>query len=653
MNIKITHNWLLEYLDTDAIAFELQKYLSLCGPSVENVQKTDDDYVLDIEVTSNRVDMACVVGITQEAQAILPRFGKKAKLNRNPLENLRFKNLELKNKTHHLNIKIKNPDLCSRFTALVLSGIKIDKSPEIISKRLQLCGIKSINNVVDISNYLMLTLGQPTHIFDYDKIARSIMILRESKKGEKIVTLDEKEIFLPGGDIVIEDGTGKLIDLCGIMGGLNSAVTNKTKNVVLFVQTYNKQKIRKTSMITGQRSLAATYFEKGLDEERVEPTLVYGVELLQKYAGATVSSQLYDIYPKSYRPKIVEVAITDFKKLIGVEIKKEKAEDILASLGFSIDHRTTSEVVRAAVPSWRKDDIAIKEDLIEEVARIYGYHNIPVNLQPNVYLKKDRKMDKLFSLQDKIRHFLKHIGLHEVINYSMVSEKQDLKLVNPITEDLAYMRSSLLPSLVKNMIINQGKKDILRFFEIAKVYYAKKNGLPLEVYKLGLATNTNFFDLKGIIEALLKELNIETSGMKKDRIDLFSPNVSARITIDHDTIAVVGQLKTGLQLEYRSKTPVFLAEIDIWSLVKSYRLVPAYKPINSYAVIKLDLTAKIRNFEEFKKQALSSSKLLDKLEVIDTYKDNVTIRFFFTSPSRNIKEEEAKQELEKIKNAMG
>ncbi len=286
MNIKITYNWLLEYLDTDTDAYELQKYLSLCGPSVETVEKKGDDYVLDIEVTTNRVDMASVFGVAQEAQAILPQFGKKAKLKFNPIRQYIFSKINSpKDLKSTLDIKIQDEDIASRITAIVLSDIKIGPSPDHIKSRLEACDIRSINNVVDISNYLMLSLGQPTHTFDYDLIKSHKMIIRKAKKGEKVVTLDNKQITLPGGDIVIEDGGGQLDGLAGIMGGLDTEIKSDTKNVILFIETYNKRLIRRTSMTTGQRTAAATYFEKGLDEERVEPTLIYEVERLQKYAG--------------------------------------------------------------------------------------------------------------------------------------------------------------------------------------------------------------------------------------------------------------------------------------------------------------------------------------------------------------------------------
>lgn len=656
MNIKITYNWLLEYLDTDVGPYELQKYLSLCGPSVERVDKVASDYVLDIEVTSNRVDMASVFGIAQEARAILPQLGKKAKLKQNPLQDLRFKKLDLRNKTHKLNVQIKDSKLCSRFTVLVLANVSIKRAPDLIRKRLQMCNIKSLNNVIDISNYLMLSLGQPTHIFDYDKIGKHEMILRESKKGEKITTLDEKEIILPGGDIVIEDGNGKLIDLCGIMGGLNSSITEKTKNIVLFVQTYDKRRVRRTSMLTGQRTVAATYFEKGLDEERIEPTLTYGVDLLQKYAGASVSSQLYDIYPAPYKPKSVNISVNDIELRMGVKIEKAKIVKILDNLGFSV--KSGGDDLTVTVPSWRKDDIAIKEDLVEEVARIYGYHNLPTHLQAPAYVKHSAEMDRLFEMQQKIKNLLKRLGLHESMNYSMVSKeliegmnlepKHHLKLSNPISEELLYMRTSLLPSLVKNIKENQGKRDLLKFFEIAKVYYPQVKDLPKEIYKAAIATNSSFSDLKGIAETLLRELNITDYEVRKSKVHVFSKNEVVDFVVNDGVIGSVGKLSTELQYKNSLKSAVYLARFDLLSLIERARTIARFQPINPYAVIKLDLTMPIKIYADFVKKAKDTSSYLQRVELIDSFKDKKTVRLYFSSTERNLTEKEAQRELEKI-----
>lgn len=637
MNIKITYNWLLEYLETEANPDEIQKYLSLSGPSIETISKIGNDYIFDIEITSNRIDTASVLGIAQESLAILPQFGKKAKLKINPLNYYRFDSIRaLYDRTRHvlpLYVKLEDKSICSRFDAIILDNIQIKPSPDFISKRLTVCGIKSINNVIDISNYLMIALGQPVHIFDYDQVKKSTMIMRNSRKGEKIITLDEKEIVLPGEDIVIEDGQGRLIDLCGIMGGLNSSVTDKTKRVILFVQTYNKEIIRKTVMTTRVRTVAATYFEKGLDEERVEPTLVYGVELLKKYADGKIASKITDIYPRPYQQKKINIKYNLFDKLIGVKLKRELIDQILTNLGFKLvkiahDRGQSCTVI---VPSYRKYDINILEDLVEEVARIHGYHKLPNRLSPPANVQQPEEFEKLFTVMSKIKYFLKHLGLTETINYSMISEEMledfdqkindHLKISNTISNEIEYMRISLIPSLIKNIKDNTGKKDLLKFFEIAKVYLAQKNDLPKEIYKLGIAVNTNYFDLKGIVEALLKELNIKKETQEK----------------------------------IIKKNKAFFIEIDLNWLIENWRPMPVYQPVNPFAVVKLDKTftlSKNMTYEVIQRLAYRS-KLLKKIENLDLFQNKLTIRFYFNSPKQNITEDEAKQELKELEKALG
>lgn len=662
MNIKITYNWLLEFLETDATAYEIQKYLSLCGPSVESVQKIEGDYVFDIEVTSNRIDNASVIGIAQECLAILPQFGKKAKLKFEPLAKYSFKNLK-PSEIDCLKIKLTNQKLCSRFAAIVLSDVSIQSAPEFIKERLVACGIKSINNVVDISNYLMVTLGQPTHIFDFNQIKKLSLTLRESIKGEKVITLEEKEITLPGGDIVIEDGEGRLIDLCGIMGGLNSSVTAKTKNVLLFVQTYNKQLVRKTTMTTGQRSVASSYFEKGLDEERVEPTLAYGVELLEKYAEGKIASKLYDIYPDPYKAKTVALKYEDIDRVIGITINKKEVNTILEDLNLKFKLNSSSQLA-ISIPSYRKYDLNIKEDIIEEIARVYGYYKLPNNLPPAVYVKQPKQFENLFLVISKIKYFLKHLGFHETINYSMVSkellEKFDLKtgthlkISNSISKEIEYLRRSLLPSLVKNIKDNEGKEAALNFFEIAKVYWPKKTTLPEEKYQVGLVTNTDFFTLKGIIEALFKELNIDNYQIKSVKNNLFT-TIQGEIIINKKTVGCFGQLSNHYRSKNNIKESVYLLEIDLQSLVENFKLVSVYKPINPFAVIKLDLTIELtkeRTFSLIKERGLNTSKFLQKIEFLGLYQNRANLRFYFSSLARNLTEEEAKKELEKIKESV-
>ena len=282
MDIKIPDNWLRDFLKTKATSSEVAKYLSLSGPSVEKVEES----VYFIEVTTNRVDVASIMGVAREAAAILPQFGVKARLQPIKLLNLKFSA-----KVDYLEAEVDHK-LCSRFSAVLIKNVQIKQSPDWLKERLAAVGVRPINNVVDISNYVMHELGQPVHTFDYDKIRGAKMILMESRKGERLTTLDGKTHTLSGGDIVIEDGEGRLIDLAGIMGGGNSAVDEGTKNVLLFVQTYNPVNIRQTSMSLAQRTEAATLFEKGLDPELVTDGIGRGIELFVKLTGGKAEKEI-------------------------------------------------------------------------------------------------------------------------------------------------------------------------------------------------------------------------------------------------------------------------------------------------------------------------------------------------------------------------
>jgi phenylalanyl-tRNA synthetase beta chain len=668
MNIKITYNFLLDYLETDATAYDLQKYLSLCGPSVETVEPIYDalgnieDYVLDIEITSNRVDMASVFGVARESVAILPQFGKKAKLKLNPQQEFIFENLNAEPiPLHKINVKIQDPTLCPRFAALGFSIEGVSQAPDFIKKRLELCDIRSINVIVDISNYIMLALGQPTHMFDLDKIAKKTLILRRSKTGENITTLDSRNITLPGDDIVIEDGEGRLIDLCGIMGGQNSEISNDTTKVLFFVQTYHKKHIRQTSMKTGQRSMAATYFEKGLDPNNVETALVYGTHLLNKFAKATCCTDIIDMYKHKVSPSEISLSISEINKVMGIELEELKIKSILEALGFEVKNNSDKNLLHIKIPTSRVQDVSIKEDIIEEVARIYGYHNLPNNIPPLVYVKQPKELEMLFKISDKIKKYLKHLGLNEFLQYSMVSEdlladleldpKKHLKIANTISKEIEYMRSSLLPSMIQAVENNEGKRENLKFFEIAKVYLPQEKNLPKEESKLAIVSNESFFDTKGIVEGILTELaitNVEFISCSKN--SLMIENEQAEIFCDTKSVGFIGRLKTKFKNARGIKKDIHLAELDLETLAQKAGTVMPFAPVPSFAVIKRDLTLKLgkKTYAEFEQKARSISTLLYKIELIDIYNESITLRLYFTSQSKNITEEDVSADIEKI-----
>lgn len=661
MNIKITYNWLLDLLETDASPGQIQKYLSLCGPSVERVEKLGDDFVFDIEITSNRVDTASVLGIAQECTAILPQFGKKAKLKKNLLAST-FRELPLvKDALPPLIIAIRDSSANPRFTAMVIRNVNLRPSPTYIQQRLRAVGERPINNLIDISNYLMLELGQPSHIFDYDTIKDHMLTVQRSHKGETVTTLDGESHTLPGGDIVIEDGSKSIIDLCGIMGGRSSAVTDMTKNIVVFVQTYDKQSIRKTSMTLGKRSVAATYFEKGLDPQRVEPTFVLLVQNILKYAGGQPASKVYDIFPRPTKPGTIRVSYQKLIELIGTKVPLHEIEKILRSLSFTLDS-TSNDTLVVTPPSYRTQDVTIWQDVTEEVARIYGYHTIPSHVQITDVVKQPKEIDRLLQTKHMIRTYLADIGLHEVYNYSMIAktqierlkldETEHLRLSNTISTDIEYLRTTLMPSLVKNITDNEGKGENLQFFELARAYKKVSGDLPIEEERLGIVVTNDFFRLKGILEALFDRLHVSAHFRPSDDILQLTSAQQAVIHVGSDRAGYIGEVRGEL---VGTKLPIYIVELSLVPLVTGVKGVAVYTPNSKYARVKLDLTytsSPKHTFAAIKRTVFETSKLLVNLSVVSQYENKVTLRFEFELPDRNITEEEAKKELEKIKSAM-
>ena len=526
------------------------------------------------------------------------------------------------------------------------------------------CGIRAINNVVDISNYLRVALGQPLHIFDYDAISGHQLLIQLSKKGETITTLDGRKIKLPGGDIIIKSGDGTIIDLAGLMGGQNTEVKLSSKNIILFVPNFNKHMIRRTFMLTGQRTDSASYFEKGLDPEMVEPTLVYGVQLLQQMVGAKVASPVYDLYPKPIRSKKITVSIEQINQLIGIEIKKNRMVDILQSLGFDVKTKSKTNL-EISVPSYRDADIEIWQDLVEEVARIYGYHRLPSLIQNTIAPNQPKRMDNLFKVEKIVIDYLKGIGLNHVYNYSMIAKSQieefgltvkdNLRLANTISEKIEYLRTTLSSSLITNTAENIGRKNQLAFFEIANVYLPKKGDLPDELRKLGIAVNSDFFDLKGIIESLFDVLHIADYSFVADSGTAYlDQNIQAKIFIEGKPAGYLGQLSNKQQQNSGLKLPVFLAEIDFEAIAQNSRLIGNYHPINPFAVIKLDWTLEKKNepyaiiIDEIK----SASRLLQSVEFVSQYENKLSLRLYFSATERNLTEAEALLELDKIKRVL-
>lgn len=631
MDILILDSWLKEFLETNATPKEIAKFLSLSGPSVEKITKEENDSIYHSEITTNRVDALSVYGFAREASAILPRFGKKTELLP-----LKFKSkYNFFDKVKYLDVTM-DIKLCSRFTAVLIKNVKIKDSPKLIKERLIKIGLRPINNIVDISNYVMHELGQPLHTFDYDKIKKAKMILRESKKGEKITTLDGKTFTLPGGDIVIEDGSGSLIDLCGIMGAKNSMVDKNTKNVLLFVQTYNPQRIRKTSMDLAQRSEASILFEKDLDEELVSTAMKRSIDLFEKITDGKSENLILDIYPNPYKPKTVKTNLSFINKSLGEDISKENISNSLTPLGFKPKWQKDNLTVE--VPSFRAKDIDIPEDIIEEIARIYGYYNLKSELMEGRL--PDKIVNSPFDFENKLKDILIGFGGVEIYTYSLVpktfTNTNSLKLNNPLGKETEYLRNTMLYSLKDAAIKNLGYEEAFHIFEIANIYIPQKGNLPNEKMMLaGIFSKYDFSKAKGMIEALLEKIKIDYSFEIEDKKE-FLPNHRLKIINGKNVIGEFGTLEVDDLIYY---------EFDTKLLRKFGNMIKAFKSPPKYPAQIEDLTF---SFPERTKigKVIESIKNLDKqivkIELIDTFKESFTFRIWYQNTHKTLNDREVK-----------
>jgi len=656
VNILIPHSWLKDYLKTQASPEKIAECLSLCGASVEQIKKVGKDKVYDIEITTNRVDMMSVSGIAREVAAILPQFGIKAEFTNDPYE-IKSKVKSQKSKVK-IDVVIKDKNLCPRFTAVVIDSVAVKPSPPKIKKRLEAASIRSLNNVIDISNYLMRSLGQPAHTFDYDKIKGHKMVLRQSKKGEKITTLDDKTHELPGGDIVIEDGSGALIDLCGIMGGENTAIDKNTKRVLLFIQTYNPINIRKTSMKLAHRTEAAQLFEKNIDPELVIPAIKQGVKLFESLAGGKPASKLYDIYPKPYKPKAIKVSLQFIEARLGTKLHSTKVKKALEALGFHVQYATSRQRFTIAVPSWRSHDVSIPEDIVEEVARIYGYHNLPSNLPKGALPKKLN--NQTFYWEKRLKHLLKYLNFTETYTYSLQSKtllknfrlvpEEHLKLKNPLTKEWVFLRTSILPSLLEVAQKNTQFEKI-NLFELAKVYLPKKKGLPYEIQHLSLLSTSGFLKTKGIVEQIAKELNIKLDFRPHQKITQLSPEKTAIIKAKSfgeknsswEMVGTIGEVFEPTLKRFEIEKRLIAVDFNFDKLAALAKKFKKYQPIPKYPPIIEHLTFTNKSqvlASNILKTARKTHRLIKGVEIIDVYKNRLSLEITYQSRKKSLSDKE-------------
>ena len=629
-----------------------------------------EDGVIDFELTANRGDLLSILGMAYELGAI---YGLKVK-------DVDTKYTEVKDDFKD-NFKVNvNTENCGLFLAKYVKNVKIKESPDFIKNRLIASGIRPINNVVDISNYVMLEVGQPLHYYDYDTLKGQIEV-RMAKEGEKLITLDEQERTLSENDIVISDGT-KAIGLAGVMGGLDTEITEGTKNILIEAAIFNSVLIRKTSK-TILRSEASNRFEKGLDPNRTYLAIERSCALLEKYADAEIAEGMvaYDNVDKD--PKKIEISYDKINKVLGTTIEAKDVKEVFEKLGFETKEIKVDglEGLEVTVPT-RRIDISIPEDLIEEVGRIYGVDNIQGHI-----MELPLKEGSYDTVTRAIRNKMVDLGLNETLSYILVNDKEAkdfspekendiIPLLDPMTEDRNTLRYSVLPSLFKIYKYNvEHYNKNISIFEIGKAFkkigndYDESNHLAALMtgdFYLGIGhkMKVDFFVMKGIVEEILDFLGYENRYSlvaPKTEMKEFHPGQVAEINLNGKLVGVMGRVHpTRINEVGKGLDPVFVMDIDLAKLLDNKTGKMKYKEYSKFPEVKKDLAmlvnsdvASIDIAKDIKKAAGS---LLQNVEVFDVYqgkgiedgKKSIAFSLTFGANDRTLTDEEVNDAINKV-----
>jgi phenylalanyl-tRNA synthetase beta chain len=604
--MRVSLDWIKEFVDVTAAPQEVADRLTMAGLEVEGMEVADGDTLLEVNVTPNRPDCLSMLGIAREVAAV---FGAVLKQPRTDIE----KELPASGIT----VDILDPDLCPRYTGRLIKGISVRESPEWMKDRLEKCGIRSLNNIVDITNYVLLELGHPLHAFDAGKLAKGMIRVARAGEDSTITTLDGLERKLPEDALLIWDGKAP-VAVAGIMGGEGSSVADDTIDVFLESAYFEPTSIRRTSRNLGLRSESSYRFERGTDIEFLENALNRAALLMKELGGGTIH-EIVDAYPGRYVPQKVEVGYSRVNALLGTAITKEEMLSILSRIGIRTEDRGDS--FYAYPPPYRRD-ILKYWDVVEEIARIHGFANIPVK-NPRTVLSDGILNRKDISI-NKIKESVRYSGFTEVVNYSFMNpsdldllgipdddmRRRHIRVKNPLRQEESLMRTTLVPSLINNFLYNvsRGIRDI-RLFELSRVFIDEGGRLPLETVRLGgilyrekmssvwKEDTPAFFIMKGSLEALFEELKISGLSYGPSEEVFLHKGKSADIMAGKRKLGFIGEIGPGIveRLNLKVSRPevmVFELSVDILlSLVSEtvkYESIPKYPSIERDIAIILD-----------------------------------------------------------------
>lgn len=559
-----------------------------------------DDVVLDIDLTANRGDCTNILGLAREAAAVLDTECR--------MPDLSVQEAAGGSAAELAKIEVQAADLCSRFAVRVLKNIKIGPSPEWMQKHLRACGMRPISNVVDVTNYVMLELGQPMHAYDYDKVSGHTLIVRRAKDGEKLVTLDSQERILDASMITIAD-LEQAVGLGGVMGGLATEVTGATVNVMLEAATFNGPSIRRTSKALGLRSEASGRFERGVDTVLTHNALNRAAHLLEQMGACETVSGIVEAYPVPVQPAVVRVTPAAINTRIGVEIAVDEMVAILRKLQFAVSQEGDTLVVTA--PSWRYD-VTCDADISEEIARVHSYDKIASHM-PSLPLVQGRQA-VIEDVRDKVEDYLASVGLNEVMTYSFIhpaaldklelaaddARRTCIELMNPISDEFKVMRTTLVPSILTTVAYTQARQsDSIKIFEVGRTYLPQALPLidfPVEKRVLCAAlsgrrnvlnwteskADVDFYDMKGVVEGLLASLQVAGYKLTPVAQSYLHPGKSCAIEYQGEQIGSFGELHPAVAANFAISSDTYILELALEPLVAAAVQVPQYQHLPKF-----------------------------------------------------------------------
>lgn len=598
--MKLSYTWLKDYIDLKVTPEKLADILTTIGLEVKNIEKVEKDSIFEIEVTPNRPDCLSIIGIARELRAAT---GKILECPKTKLESKTPKALSKDARSSEISIEDKT--LCTRYTARLITDVKIGASPKWLCDRLSAMGLRPVNNIVDITNFCLLEMGQPMHAFDFDKISGGKIIVRSAKDGESIVTIDGIKRKLEKGMLVIADAA-KPIAIAGIMGGLDTEISAGTKNILLESAYFNPVSVRRTAFKLALSTESSYRFERGVDPGMILEASNRATSMIEEMAEGRIGL-VKDVGLKAVSKKAVPLKLERLNEVLGTNIPSTAVRRILTNLGlmtFGSHDRLLVEI-----PSFR-GDIKETEDLIEEIARISGYNNVPSTI-PKI-IEQSERMQTPKIIEDKAKNTLISLGIDEILTYSLTSldlikksglnPENAIAIKNPLSIEQEAMRLSLIPGMLNAVAFNINRRaDSIRFFESGRTYYKEGNNFrearSIAIALSGMpsdwknkACEYDFFDLKGIVEVLFCRLGIKNVLFEKADLPIYSKDRCAVIKSGTECLGNIGEISKKVLSGFDIKRNVIASEIFLEDIIKMASLEKRFEKIPRFPSVYRDIS---------------------------------------------------------------